>query len=147
MGFLSRIFPAIGVFWGTLMIGGLQGELFQSISHSGAESPKSKELMAKIVSTAWNVDSISSFYQQLAFSKQDLEIMYYAAVKGAPNIVFEEKYLFATFFLINKRQEFCHKLRSISQSVNGKSGTDRETELVSQINMQIQECLATLNRE
>lgn len=144
MGILGRIFPAIGVGFGTLMIGGYQGQLFQSISHSGVDSPESKQLMAKIASTAWGMFTISTFYQSLEFSKQDLEIMYCAAVIGAPNMVFEGKDLFATFFLIRKRQEFGHKLHSISQAVKGKVGPEREKELISQINAQVQECLSAI---
>lgn len=144
MGFLGRIFPAISVFFGTLMIGGCQGELRHHISHSGVDSPESQQLMTKIVSTAWSMDIISIFYQSLGFSKQDLEIMYFAAVRGAPDLVFEGKDLFATFFLIDKRQEFGHKLHSISQSVKGKVSPEREKELIRQINLQIQECLSSI---
>jgi len=146
MGFLrDRIFPAIGVFFGTLMIGGYQGQLFHSISHNGVDSPESRQLMVKIASTAWGMAVVSVFYQSLGFSQQDLEIMYCAAVKAGPNIVFEGKNLFATFFLIHKHQEFGYKLYAIAQSVKDKTGIEREQELIRQINTQVQECLAAID--
>ncbi len=144
MGIFGRIFHAIGAFFRTLMIGGFQGQLFQSISHYGVDSPESKQLMSKIVSTAWGMVIVSVFYQSLGFSEQDFGIMYCAAVKACPTIVCEGKDLFATFFLIHKRQEFGHKLYAIAQSVKDKTGIEREQELIRQINTQVQECLAAI---
>jgi len=144
MGLLSRIFPAINVFFSTLTIGGFQGQLRQIISHSGVDSPDAKRLMTRITTTAWGMDIISVFYQSLGLSQQDFEIMYCAAVEAGPDILFEGKDLFATFFLINKRQEFGHKLYGIAQLVKDKTGLEREKELIRQINLQVQDCLAAI---
>ncbi len=144
MSILGRIFYAIEAFSCSLMIGGCQGQLFHSISHYGVNSPESMLLMSKIVSTAWKIVVISVFYQSLGFSKQDLEVMYCAAVKACPDIKCEGKDLFATFFLINKYREFGYKLHNISKAVKGKVGIEREEELIKQMKDEVQEFLSSI---
>jgi len=146
MGFLGKIFSAINAFFATLLIGGLQGKLLHQISHSGVDSPQSKQLITKIVSAAWSMEIISIFYQSLGFTKQVLEIMYFAAVRGAPNLLFKGRDLFATHCLIHDYRNFGHELHRISKSVEDKAGPEREQEFIKQIRLQIQklqECLAS----
>ncbi len=142
MGFFGRIFDAISVFFGTLMIGGLQARLCHVIKHLGVDSLESKQLMSKIVSCYWNIIIMSVFYQSLEFSENDLETMYCAGVRACPDRLVHGKDLVATFMLLYNSREFGHELYAISQSVKGKVGAEREGILIRQITDLVEQLLS-----
>ena len=140
------LLKAVNAAWARMKVGGFEGVLIGRLRATGPDSPSSKEMISQVAKAAWNIRILSEALQKLGFCYEDYETMYHAAVLAFPDILINNKNLFATFLWVDTLHKLGPQLLLLANAVNDLSGELR-TKMIAEFSKQLtSQTMESVNR-